>query len=83
MVAYRDEHRNSRPVVLASIRRPKDPQEKVSESSAGWCRGAEYCEGFFAICAVYPVPQQRGRQGESCRCCVSFALKRPIIYQAP
>ena len=56
-MTYGNEHCNSRPVILASIRGLEEGQEKISEGRAGRCRGTEYHEELFAIRSVCPICQ--------------------------
>ena len=58
-VAYGNEHRDPRPVILATVCGLEEPQEKVSEDRASRCGGTEYREELFAICPIYPTRQQR------------------------
>ena len=80
-MAYRNEHRDSRPVVLASICGPEEPQEEIGEDSTDRCRCTEYREEPFAICAACPTRQQRGHEGQRSRRCMPFWLDRPITWK--
>ena len=75
-MTYRNEHRDSRPVILPTIRGLEEPQEKVSEGRTSRCRGAEYREELSAIRTIHPTCQQRGCQ---CKCsgrCKPFELAK-------
>ena len=79
-MAYRNEHYDSRPLVLA-FRGLEEPQQEISEGRADRCRDTEYREEPFAICEIYPTRQQRSRKGKRSGCCKPFELERSIVWQ--